>query len=145
VAWTTRRSSPPWPPGTTPDRIDVDFTGLDDVSAVRARPQAQDGCRAGDENRTDVADWSAQRFTSALARRFGLGLVGENPGPPDAPHTGAAADSDPLAEQLVRAPAYAAGCGMTTFLFAFEDDLFAGPTPDLDDYAGRIAAAGGRG
>jgi len=127
------------------DRIDVDFTGLDDVSAVRARPQAQDACRAGDENRTDVADWSAQRFTSALARRFGLGLVGENPGPPDAPHTGGAADSDPLAEQLVRAPAYAAGCGMTTFLFAFEDDLFAGPTPDLDDYAGRIAAAGGRG
>ena len=95
MAWTTRRSSPPWPPGTTPDRIDVDFTGLDDVSAVRARPQAQDGCRAGDENRTDVADWSAQRFTSALARRFGLGLVGENPGPPDAPHTGAAAAPTP--------------------------------------------------
>src|SRR6185312_10930947 len=55
-----------------------------------------------------------------------LGLVGENPGPPDAPHTGAAADSDPLAEQLVRAPAYAAGCGMTTFLFAFEDPAMPG-------------------
>jgi len=131
------------------DRIDVDFTGLDDVSAVRARAQAQDGCRAGDEDglleRADVADWSAQRFTSALARRLGLGLVGENPGSPDAPHTGGAADSDPLVDQLVRAPAYAAGCGMTTFLFAFEGDLFAGSAPDLDDYAGRIAAAEGRG
>jgi hypothetical protein len=34
---------------------------------------------------------------------------------------------------------------MTTFLFAFEDDLFDGSDPDLDDYAGRIAAAEGRG
>jgi hypothetical protein len=34
---------------------------------------------------------------------------------------------------------------MTTFLFAFEDDLFAGPDPDLGDYARRIAAAEGRG
>jgi hypothetical protein len=129
------------------DRIDIDFTGLDDVSAVRARAlhPAQDGCRAGDESRADVADWSGQRFIAALARRHGLGLVGENPGAPDAPHTGGAADSDPLAEQLVRAPAYAAGCGMTTFLFAFEDDLFDGTDPDLDDYAGRIAAAEGRG
>jgi hypothetical protein len=129
------------------DRIDIDFTGLDDVSAVQARAldPAQDGCRAGDESRADVADWSAQRFIAALARRNGLGLVGENPGSPDAPHTGGAADSDPLAEQLVRAPAYATGCGMTTFLFAFEDDLFDGTEPDLDDYAGRIAAAQGRG
>jgi hypothetical protein len=133
------------------DRIDIDFTGLDDVTAVRARAldPAQDACAPGDEDglleRTDVADWSAQRFTSALARRAGLGLVGENPGPPDAPHTGGAADSDPLADQLQRAPDYAAGCGMTTFLFAFEDSLFAGSDPDLDDYAGRIAAAHGRG
>jgi hypothetical protein len=57
------------------DRIDIDFTGLDDVSAVRARAldPAQDDCRDGDEDglldRADVADWSAQRFTSALARR----------------------------------------------------------------------------
>lgn len=131
------------------DRIDVDFTGLDDVSAVRARALDQDACRVGDEHAVlegaDVADWSWQRVTSALARRYGLGLVGENPGPPDAPHTGGAADSDSLADQLVRAPAYAAGCGMTTFLFAFEDDLFDGVSPDLDDYAGRIAAAQGRG
>jgi len=34
---------------------------------------------------------------------------------------------------------------MTTFLFAFEGDLFAGSAADLDDYAGRIAAAEGRG
>lgn len=133
------------------DRIDVDFTGLDDVTAVLARSldPAQDACRPGDEDglldRTDVADWSAQRFTSALARRAGLGLVGENPGPPDAPDTGGSADSDTLADQLDRAPAYAAGCGMTTVLFAFEDDLFAGSAPGLQDYADRIAAVGGRG
>jgi hypothetical protein len=133
------------------DRIDVDFTGLDDITAVQARAldPVQDACRPGDEDglleRSDVADWSAQRFTAALARRTGLGLVGENPGRPDAPHTGGTADSDPLADQLQRAPAYAAGCGMTTFFFAFEDDLFAGSAPDLADYAGRIAAAAGRG
>jgi hypothetical protein len=75
-----------------------------------------------------------------------LGLVGENPGPPDAPFTGGADDSDPLAEQLRRAPAAAAACGMTTFLFAFEDDLFSGTSGvDVDDYADRIAASAGRG
>jgi hypothetical protein len=34
---------------------------------------------------------------------------------------------------------------MTTFFFAFEDDLFAGSAPDLEDYAGPIVAARGRG
>jgi hypothetical protein len=130
-------------------RIDVDFTGLDDITAVQARALDQDACAPGDEDglpgRADVADWSAQRFTSAVARSAGLGLVGENPGSPDAPHTGGTAGSDPLAEQLRRAPDYAVGCGMTTFFFAFEDDLFAGSDPDLADYAGRIAAAEGRG
>ncbi|MCO1660269.1 glycoside hydrolase family 5 protein [Pseudonocardia humida] len=131
------------------DRIDIDFTGLDDVTAVRARAAGQDRCRPGDEDglleRADVASWSAQRFTTALARRAGLGLVGENPGPPDAPHTGGAEDSDPLAEQLRLAPAYAVDCGLTTFLFAFEDDLFSGATGvDVADYADRIAASAGR-
>jgi hypothetical protein len=131
------------------DLIDIDFTGLDDVSAVRARATGQDRCRPGDEDglpeRTDVGAWSAQRFTTALARRAGLGLVGENPGPPDAPDTGGASDSDPLAEQLRLAPAYAVECGMTTFLFAFEDDLFGDATDvGVADYADRIAATAGR-
>jgi hypothetical protein len=134
------------------DRIDVDFTGLDDVTAVRARAagRPQDSCRSGDADgllaRRDVADWSAQRFVAALARRAGLGLVGENPGPPDAPQTGGAADSDPLAEQLRRAPAYAAGCGTAMFLFAFEDDLFTRSSGiGVTDLAARVAATHGKG
>lgn len=126
--------------------IDIDFTGLDDVTAVRAGDAA--ACRPGDTDglseRVDVADWPGQRFTGAVARAAGLGLVGENPGDPGAPLTGGADDSDPVADQLERAPAYAAGCGMTTFLFAFEDDLFDGSSGvGVDDYADRIAAAVG--
>jgi hypothetical protein len=35
---------------------------------------------------------------------------------------------------------------MTTFLFAFEDDLFAGSSGvAVEDYAARIAAAAGKG
>lgn len=127
--------------------IDIDFTGLDDVTAVRAGDAAT--CRPGDEDglldRTDVAGWPGQRFTGAVARSVGLGLVGENPGDPGAPFTGGADDSDPVADQLRLAPDYAAACGMGTFLFAFEDDLFDGSSGvDVDDYAARIAAAGGR-
>ena len=125
----------------------VDFTGLDDVSAVRAREAGLDRCLPGDEHdltaRADVADWPPQRFTAAAARAAGLALVGENPGPPDAPFTGGSDDSDTLADQLRWAPSYAADCGLTTFLFAFEDDLFDGTSGvDVDDYAARIAAAG---
>jgi hypothetical protein len=136
----------------SPD-VDVDFTGLDDDTAVRARATAQDRCRPGDGNgllqRTDVGSWSAQRFTTAVARRAGLGLVGENPGPPDAGSTGGSRWSDDIAAQLRWAPDYAVGCGIGTFLFAFEDDLFDGSKSgssgvDLNDYAVLIAAYEGR-
>lgn len=121
--------------------VDVDFTGLDDVSAAAARSTVprQDRCSPGDEEtavKDDVSSWSSQRYTSALARRTGLGLVGENPGPPDFPFTGGSSLSDSLAEQLRTAPGYAVDCGMTMFLFGFEENLFddgeGGVT--LDDY-----------
>lgn len=125
------------------DRVAVDFTGLDDVTAVKARDLGQDRCRTDDTDgllrRTDVADWPGQRFTSALARHFDLALVGENPGPPDAPHTGGDPASDSSAQQLSRAPDYARECGMTEFYWAFEDDLFTpGSGVDLSTYAARI-------
>ncbi|MFC8038849.1 hypothetical protein ACFUOZ_05800 [Paenarthrobacter sp. NPDC057355] len=109
--------------------VDVDFTGLDDISAVTARAVSplQDRCHPGDEvsfMEDDVSVWSSHRYTSALARRAGLGLVGENPGAPWLPYTGGTPLSDSLAEQLQIAPRYAAECGMTMFLFGFEDDLF---------------------
>jgi hypothetical protein len=110
--------------------LDIDFTGLDDVSDVRARAEMppQDRCLPDDSDNVlkaeNVSLWSSHRFTSALARRAGLGLVGENPGPPDAPNTGGSPASDSLAEQLRIAPRYAAECGMTMFLFGFEDNLF---------------------
>ncbi|MFJ4209638.1 hypothetical protein ACIPY2_14390 [Paenarthrobacter sp. NPDC089675] len=124
--------------------VDVDFTGLDDVSAVKARAALanQDSCQPGDDHAVegDVALWSSHRYTSALARRAGLGLVGENPGPPDSPSTGGSEWSDSLADQLSRAPRYAAECGMSMFLFGFEDNLFddgrSGVT--VDDYRGVI-------
>jgi hypothetical protein len=125
----------------------VDFTGLDDASAVVARglAQPQDRCRPDDTEgllgRTDTADWPAQRFTSALARRHGLALAGENPGPPHAPFTGGDPASDTSAQQLERAPDYARECGMTEFYWAFEDDLFTpGSGVDLAAYAARITA-----
>lgn len=110
-------------------RVDVDFTGLDDVSDVRARAAdpPQDQCRPGDDDNVLLADvslWSSHRYTSSLARRAGLGLVGENPGPPDAPFTGGSPQSHSLAQQLRMAPGYAVECGMTMFLFGFEDNLF---------------------
>lgn len=126
--------------------VDVDFTGLDDVSAVRARAEEepQDRCLSSDEEdvlqESDVSKWSSHRYTSALARLAGLGLVGENPGPPDSPFTGGSPLSDSLADQLWTAPGYAVECGMTMFLFGFEDNLFddgrSGVT--LDDYEGVI-------
>lgn len=109
----------------------IDVTGLDDASAVRARKldPPQDACQRGDEDRAlaghaGVEAWSSFRWTAALARAHGLRLVGENPGAPAGPATGAAPDSDALPEQVRRAPAYARGCGLETFFFAFEDDLF---------------------
>jgi hypothetical protein len=131
--------------------VDVDFTGLDDVTAVKARRESpqQDRCQPGDEERLDKRTgldlWSAQRFTSALARRAGLGLVGENPGPPDSPFTGGSPSSDGIREQLGSAPSYAVECGMTLFLFGFEDDLFkdqqnGSPGATLEDYRNVIAS-----
>lgn len=110
-------------------RVDVDFTGLDDVSDVKARATVppQDRCRSDDTESVvseDVSSWSSHRYTSALARRAGLGLVGENPGPPDSPFTGGSPLSDSLAKQLQIAPRYAEECGMSMFLFGFEEDLF---------------------
>ncbi|MCP1415221.1 glycoside hydrolase family 5 protein [Paenarthrobacter sp. A20] len=124
--------------------VDVDFTGLDDVSDVRARAAVppQDQCRPGDDDVVllgDVSSWSSHRYTSALARRAGLGLVGENPGPPDSPFTGGSPESHSLAEQMGTAPRYAVECGMAMFLFGFEENLFedddrAGSGFALEDY-----------
>lgn len=128
--------------------VDIDFTGLDDDTAVRARAAEppQDRCQTSDVDdlleRSDTDDWPSQRFTSAVARRAGLGLVGENPGRPDAPNTGGSKWSDPLPMQLRMAPDYALGCGMSVFMFAFEDDLFEPPANppgvNLDDYKAAI-------
>jgi hypothetical protein len=129
--------------------VAVDFTGLDDDGAVRARRSdpPQDMCREGD---TEVVatgrgaeGWPGLRWTTAVSRRAGLDVIGENPGPPDAPFTGGSEDSDPVADQLVHGIAYARACSLGMFLFAFEDDLFderSGVT--MNDYARQIQAAG---
>jgi hypothetical protein len=128
--------------------IDIDITGIDDDTAVRARalPTPQDSCRADDVEdlltRPDTGAWSAQRWTIANARRAGLPVIGENPGPPGMAFTGGSPWSDPVAEQLRRAKGYAADCGLRGFGLAFEDTLFdpaSGLT--LDGYAQWISAA----
>ena len=128
--------------------VKLDFTGLDDDTAVRARraDPPQDMCRDGDvevvaSGGSGAEAWSGLRWTIAVARRAGLRVIGENPGPPDAPFTGGSDDSDSLAAQLAHGISYARACGLDTFLFAFEDDLFdeeSGVT--VDDYARKIAA-----
>ncbi|WP_433800221.1 beta-galactosidase [Actinomycetospora sp. CA-084318] len=114
---------------TVPGAV-VDITGLDDATAVRARRLSppQDRCAPGDAGRLlggdpSLDDWPNQRVTAAAAARAGLPTVGENPGPPG-PTTGGTADSDSEADQLRYAVAYARGCGLSAFLFAFEDDLY---------------------
>jgi hypothetical protein len=134
--------------------VDIDFTGLDDDTAVRARTAdpGREQCQPGDTvdllTRDDLDEWSSQRFTAAAAQAAGLGLLGENPGDPDAPYTGGSEWSDSLAMQLDMAPAYAVGCGMSGFLFAFEDDLFetGGESTDVDlaAYEARISELRGR-
>jgi hypothetical protein len=133
------------------NRIDIDFTGIDDGTAVRARAldPPQDGCRPDDVDglltRPGTALWSAQRWTVANAHRVGLPVIGENPGPPGMAFTGGSGWSDPSAEQLRRAGRYAPGCGLHTFLWAFEDQLFApGSGVSLDEYARWISAAAPR-
>jgi hypothetical protein len=125
--------------------IAVDFTGLDDVTAVLARRAVppQDACQPGDPETAaagvGVEEWSGQRFTLATARHHGLNTVGENPGPPNEPTTGGSPDSDMLHQQLTRGIAYARQCGLSLFLFAFERNLFDGSSGvDLDDYAREI-------
>ncbi|MGH3546548.1 MAG: hypothetical protein ACRDQU_00160 [Pseudonocardiaceae bacterium] len=111
-------------------RIIVDFAGLDDNTAVRARKAnpPQDSCQRGDTDRLltrpDTDLWAAQRWTIANAKLAGLPTVGENPGPPDAPSTGGSPDSDNEAQQLTKGVSYAQSCHIGMFLLAFEDDLF---------------------
>ena len=129
--------------------IDVDVTGVDDVSAVHARRRqpATDACAPTDPEAVaaggEGTGWSSTRWVVANARVQGLRVQGENPGPPGAPHTGGSAESDSLAAQLPAAVRYATGCGMDLFLLAFEDQLFTpGSGVTLDDYAREIQLAG---
>jgi hypothetical protein len=122
-----------------PARLLVDFTGLDDDSAVRARASGQDTCRPGDTPASLTAAGldrgAAQRWTIALARAAGLGVVAENPGPPGLPNTGGTAQSDREAAQLVHAGRYARECGLDAWYLAFEDQLFtAGSGIDVASY-----------
>jgi hypothetical protein len=117
--------------GDGPGRLVIDFAGLDDVSAVRARAldPPQDSCRPGDVEAVragtgEVALWSAQRWTTANARLVGLPLVGENPGAPTLAHTGGATDSDGAPDQLRHAVRYARDCGLAQFYWAFEETLY---------------------
>ncbi|TYC98992.1 hypothetical protein FQ377_08305 [Arthrobacter echini] len=137
----------------TPDAVVVaDITGLGDATAVRAReasPRA-DTCEDSDvdlslEDTPEVADWSASRWTIALAREAGYPVMGENPGPPSNPGTGSDSDSDSLPEQLRFATQYAEDCKLRTFLFAFEDNLFeTGTAVPLSLYAHTIRDQEGR-
>ncbi|NMO90663.1 hypothetical protein [Actinomycetospora sp. TBRC 11914] len=132
----------------SPGRLLVDFTGLDDDSAVRARAAnpPQDLCRPDDTPASLAAAGldrgAAQRWTIALARAAGLGVVAENPGPPDLPNTGGTAQSDREADQMVQAGRYARACDVEAWYLAFEDQLFTpGSGIDVASY-GRVVRGG---
>jgi hypothetical protein len=129
----------------------ADSSSVDDATAVTAREldPPQDSCQPGDADRDlltepDVERWSSVRWTVANARRAGLGVVGENPGSPDTPGTGGNELTDSSAEQMVHAPRYAQECGMSLFLWAFEDDLFGNGEVTVARYAEVIRTTGAR-
>lgn len=134
--------------GVGSDDLIADVTALDDATAVRARTRqpGTDTCSPEDQDidlvtQPDVDRWSAARWTIANARKAGLDVIGENPGSPYAPGTGGDADSDNLRDQMEHAPRYAAECGLSAFLWAFEDDLFGDPRQiSLDEYRETISA-----
>ena len=124
----------------------VDITGVDDATAVLARAERprQDTCQPSDVDTIRTASlqfsrWPSLRWTSAVARRVGLPVLGENPGPPTAAATGGSPDSDTETAQMIYAPAYAADCHLTTLLWAFENNLFsATPGATINDYSAAI-------
>jgi hypothetical protein len=125
----------------------ADSSSVDDATAGFARQLTppQDRCLPGDAGIDLVHDpavqnWPSFRWTVANARRAGLHVVGENPGPPDAPGTGSNDQTDSWEQQMVYAPRYAQECGMDMFQWAFEDTLFSHGHVGLDMYAQRIEA-----
>jgi hypothetical protein len=131
-----------------PSRLLVDFTSLDDDSAVRARAAVppQDTCRPGDTPASLTAAGlergATQRWTVALAHAAGLGVVAENPGPPDLANTGGTTQSDGEAAQMVQAGRYARDCDLDAWYLAFEDQLFEpGSGIDVPAYARVVAGS----
>jgi hypothetical protein len=132
-----------------PSRLLIDFTSLDDDSAVRARAAdpPQDTCRPDDTTASLTAAGldrgASQRWTVTLAHEAGLGVVAENPGPPDFDNTGGTAQSDSVADQMVQAGRYARDCRLEAWYLAFEDQLFE-PGSGIDVAAyGRVIAGPG--
>lgn len=130
-------------------RVLVDFTSLDDDSAVRARATdpPQDTCRPDDTTASLTAAGldrgATQRWTIALAHEAGLGVVAENPGPPDLANTGGTSGSDDEADQMVQAGRYARDCGVEAWYLAFEDQLFTpGSGVDVASYGRVISGTG---
>ena len=134
---------------SAPSRLLIDFTSLDDDSAVRARAAdpPQDTCRPADTPASLTAAGlergATQRWTVALAHAAGLGVVAENPGPPDLDNTGGTAQSDGEAAQMVQAGRYARDCDVEAWYLAFEDQLVEpGSGIDLPGYARVIEGTG---
>jgi len=152
-AWTTRASSPcsRLRAQSPPSRVVVDYTGLDDDTATRTRAETpgEETCRSGDSPGSLAAAGldrgASQRWTITLARAARLGVVAENPGPPERAQTGGSPFSDGEADQMVQGARYARDCGLEAFYLAFEDDLFTpGSGVDVPAY-GRVIAGTGAG
>lgn len=88
-----------------------------------------------------VAGWSATRWIARVARENGLDVTGENPGYGSSPDLDAAYRDTSDTGMMAVAWRQARSCGLRTFSWAHDEQLWDGTVP-FEAYAQRITATG---
>ena len=115
------------------------------VTSVADGSGGNDSCAPDDDtvalDDPAVADWSATRWIARVARENGFGVTGENPGYGASPELDAAYRDPSDGGMMADAWRQARSCGLRTFSWAHDDQLWDGTVP-FDAYAQRIATTG---
>jgi len=117
----------------------ITISSMDDSSSHLDGSVAPDLCQAGDNsvdsNDLRILRWSAARWIAYNARRYGLPIIGENPGPADTTGT------NPYGAQMMRDSAsIMRSCDMQGMMWEFESNLYDGVSGvTINDYANVIA------